>query len=539
MKIKLVTLATGLALLTAPAVLAQEPEHQQHHDTTETLGTVNFPVSCSSSVQAAFTRGMALLYSFEYEESQQAFEKVAAADPKCAMAYWGRGMSLYHQLWDQPSKENLGRGKKLLAKAAKLKAPTAREQEYIGALKIFYTDTDTLDHAKRARAYSDAMRKVYEHNPQDHEAAVLYALSLLGSSSEKDVEHTNDKAAVAILTKLFEQQPDHPGIAHYIIHSCDNPSMASLALPAARKYASIAPASAHAVHMPSHIFARLGLWQDDIQSNVKAIEIANQMADMHLHVLHHKIHSLDFLIYAYLQIGDDASAKAQLDTINAVKQSDVDPEYADYAETAQAGFAATYAIERRQWKDALALQPNPAASLPYTQAGIYWAHAIAAGHLHDAASGAAALNSYDQMLEATSKGPKPFLADYLKQEQKVVQAWSLYASGKTDEATKLLADQAEKQDKFGKGETSIPSRELLADMLLDSGKPREALAQYEIALKTDPNRFNGLFGAAQAASRVQQKEKAAAYIAQLLKNCDGVHSERPELKEARTLLAAL
>jgi len=290
--------------------------------------------------------------------------------------------------------------------------------------------------------------------------------------------------------------------------------------------------------MPSHIFARLGLWQDDIQSNLKAIEIANQMAGMHLHVLHHKIHSLDFLTYAYLQIGDNASAKAQLDDITAVKRSNIDAEFLDYAETAQASFAATYAIERRQWKDALALQPNPHASAPYTQAAIYWGRAIAAGHLHDAAAGEAAVKAFDQILDASKKGPKPYVADYLKEERKVIQAWSLYASGKTDEAAKLLGEHADRQDKIGKGETAIPSRELLADMLLDAGKPTEALAQYEIALKTDPNRFNGLYGAAQAAVQLQQKDKAAAYIAQLLKNCDGIHSDRPELAQAKTLLAS-
>lgn len=536
MNAKILGLAATLAL--AFPVFAQEPEPHHHHDATENLGTVNFPVSCAPAQQAAFTRGMALLYSFEYEASQQTFEQVSAADPKCAMAKWGQAMSLYHQLWEPPSKENLQRGNKLLADAAKLKAPTAREREYINAATIFYADSAKLDHQQRARAYSDAMRKVYEHNPQDHEAAVLYALSLLGSSDQNDTEHLNDKAAVAILTRLFDEQPTHPGIAHYIIHSCDNPSMAGLGLAAARKYASIAPASAHAVHMPSHIFARLGLWQDDIQSNVKAIEIANQMSDMHLHVLHHKIHSLDFLIYAYLQIGDDASAKAQLDAITSVKQSEVDPEFADYAESAQAGFAATFDIERRQWKDALALQPNPHPVAPYTQASIYWGRAIAAGHLHDAAAAAAALKSYDEILDATAKGPKPYAADYLKNERKVVEAWSLYASGKTDDAAKLLAEHADRQDKLGKGETSIPSRELLADMLLDAGKPAEALAQYEIALKTDPNRFNGLYGAAQAATQAQQKEKAAAYISQLLKNCDGIRSDRPELSQAKTLLAS-
>jgi hypothetical protein len=539
MKLNLSAITLALVLSAAPAAFTQDPEsHQHHHDAAEALGTVTFPVSCAASVQAEFTRGMALLYSFEYEASQQSFEKVSSADPKCAMAKWGHAMSLYHQLWEPPNKQTLLRGAKLLADAKKLNAPTAREQEYIGALTVFYSNTEKLNHEKRSSAYSEAMRKVYEHNSQDHEAAVLYALSLLGSAPTDDLNHTNERAAVAILTDLFAKQPDHPGIAHYIIHSCDNPSMASLGLAAARQYASIAPASAHAVHMPSHIFARLGLWQDDIQSNVKAIEIANQMAGMHFHVLHHKIHSMDFLISAYLQIGDDASAKSQLDAINAVKKSDLDPEYADYAESAQAFFAATYAVERRQWKDALALQPNPQPVSPSTQAGIYWGHAVAAAHLHDASAAATALKEYDELIAATRKSSKPYQVGYLEEGRKVIEAMSLYASGKTDAATKLLSEHADRQDKIGKGETAIPSRELLADLLLDSGKPQESLAQYEIALKTDPNRFNGLYGAAQAAAQLQQKDKAAAYVAQLLKNCDGIHSDRPELAQAKTLVAS-
>ena len=214
------------------------------------------------------------------------------------------------------------------------------------------------------------------------------------------------KAAVAILNKLYDEEPDHPGIAHYIIHSCDNPSMASLALPAARKYATIAPASAHAVHMPSHIFARLGLWQDDINSNLAAIKIADQMSSMHMHVMHHKIHSLDFLEYAYLQIGDDASAKSTAEAIAAFPQSAADPEFEDYLQVRKAMAPAMYALERRQWKEALSLQPLPNTP-PYVQIVTYWAHAIAAGHLHDAAAADDAMKHYDQLLEATRKSDKP------------------------------------------------------------------------------------------------------------------------------------
>jgi tetratricopeptide (TPR) repeat protein len=533
MKTKLPHLLLTLFLASSPA-FAQEPAH--HHDAAETLGTVNFPVSCAADTQRRFTRGMALLYSFEYEQAQHAFESAAEKDPKCAMAYWGQAMSLYHQLWYQPRQEDLKRGAALLKKASGLKA-TPREQDYIAALTTFYSKTEQTQHKERAEAYSKAMKGVMQRNPGDREAAVFYALSLLGSSSENDKDLTNAKGAVAILTKLFEEQPDHPGIAHYIIHSCDNPKMASLALPAARKYAAIAPASAHAVHMPSHIFARLGLWQDDIQSNAAAVKIADQMAGMHLHGGHHKIHSMDFLEYAYLQIGDDAHAKEQVDAVMKMSSSEMEPDFVAFLQGSHGIFPAVYAIERRQWKEALALQPHTEYPAD-TQTGTYWAHAVAAGHLHDAAAAHTALEKYDAIIEETKKGPKPYLADTMKQERKVVAAWADYAAGKMEEATKALTEVAEEQDKVGKGETELPAREMLADMLLDAGKPQEALAQYEISLKTDPNRFNGLAGAAAAAAQLQQKEKAAGYYAQLLKNCSGSHSERPELAQAKLLVAA-
>lgn len=533
MKTKLSCLLLTLFLAAAPS-FAQEPAH--HHDSAEELGTVNFPVSCVAGVQKTFTRGMALLYSFEYEQAQSSFENVAQKDPACAMAYWGQGMSLYHQLWDQPSKTSLTKGSELLGKASGLKA-TPREKDYIQALAIFYKDSGTINHSKRSIAYSQAMKGVMERNPQDHEAKVLYALSLLASEDENDTELTNARAAVAILTKLFDEQPEHPGIAHYIIHSCDNPKMAGLALPAARKYAAIAPASAHAVHMPSHIFARLGLWQDDIQSNLRAVELANEMSGMHLHGAHHKIHSMDFLRYAYLQVGDDTSAKKQVDAILTMKESDVDADFVDYFQSAQAGFAMSYAIERRQWKEAMALQPSSGGE-PYTKSALYWGRAIAAGHLHDGAAAQEALKHYDEMIAATRKGKKPYFADYLQRQRRVVDAWTNYASGKQNEAVKTLTAVADEQDKVGKQETELPAREMLADMLLDAGKAQEALAQFEISMKTDPNRFNGLAGAAAAAEKLQQKEKAAGYYAQLLKNCGGSHSDRPELQQAKLLIAA-
>jgi hypothetical protein len=520
--------------LCSPCFAQDEPHH---HDVGEKLGTVSFPISCAPATQAQFERGVALLYSFEYESASTQFLEIEKRDPDCAMLYWGQAMSLYHQLWERPTKADLQLGAELLAKARALHAPTSRERDYIEALTVFYTYTGKLDHEKRADLYAKAMSAVYQRNPQDREAAVFYALSLLASEPDRDPDLTNAKAAVAILNKLYDQEPDHPGIAHYIIHSCDNPAMASLALPAARKYASIAPASAHAVHMPSHIFARLGLWQDDINSNLAAIKIADQMSSMHMHVMHHKMHSMDFLEYAYLQIGDDASAKSEVDAISTVPDSAADPEFEDYLQTRKARAPAMYAIERRQWKEALNLQPS-ANTPPYVQSVTYWAHAIAAGHLRDSAAAQEAMKHFDLLLEAARKSDKPYLANSLKEDHDVIQAWTDFAAGETTEAVRLLRSVADTQDKIGKGETALPAREMLADMLMEMHRPQEALVEYETSLRTDPNRFNGLYGAAQAAKTTNQNEKAAAYYAQLLKNCDGIHSDRPELSQAKTLLAS-
>src|ERR1700723_2649215 len=325
---KLALLAFICALSLAIDVLAtQDPQH--HHDADEKVGAVTFPTSCAPTVQSQFERGVALLYSFEYELADAQFEEVAKKDPHCAMAYWGQAMTLYHQLWSRPSKADLASGAELLAKARSLNPPTARERDYIQALSVFYSDTDKLDHNQRADAYSKAMEGVYERNPDDREAAIFSAPSLLASGPERDPNLTNAKAAVAILNKLYDEQPNHPGIVHYIIHSCDNPAMASLALPAARQYASIAPSSPHAVHMPSHIFARLGLWQDDIASNLAAIRVADGMAAHH-HVLHHKVHSMDFLEYAYMQTGDDASAEAIIKQVAAIRPAEMDLDFGDY-----------------------------------------------------------------------------------------------------------------------------------------------------------------------------------------------------------------
>lgn len=509
-------------------VAAEEPHH--HEVTAEQLGSVSFPISCTAEAQKQFERGVAWLHSFEYEQAADEFKQAAQMDPKCAMAYWGQAMSLFHQLWDRPSKETIHQGSDLLAQAQKLNPPAGREADYIHALAIYYSGDDPEQYKERLQEYSDAMDKLRQDNPKDREAAVFYALSLLSREDDKDPELALSRKAVAILNEQLSSAPNHPGITHYIIHATDNPSLAPMGLEAARAYALIAPASVHAVHMPSHIFSRLGLWQDSIHSNLAALDVAKKMEGFHMG--HHQIHSMDFLEYAYLQIGDDAGAKALMDAVLQFPKEGLDAEYLDFLPVAQLNFQATYALERRQWKAAMAITPDPA-SAPYAQAVAYWTHAIGAGHMRDAVSARKAVDQLSAMVEATKKSARPYLAELFQDSVDEANAWMLHAEGKEDDAVALLRKVADKQDKVGKGETEIPAREMLADLLLEAGRAEDALREYETSLKTDPNRFNGLFGLARAAEAAKQPQKAAESYSQLVKNCSGSNSDRSELKLSR------
>jgi len=506
-------------------------EHHEHFNPNEKLGTVSFPTSCDAAVQKPFERGVALLHSFWYDEAQRQFKEVVEKDPHCAMGYWGESMSLWHELWGRPSAGDLTQGWEWLKKAQSLHAKTDRERDYIDALAAFYRDGNKVDHEKRADAYSAAMEKVYERYPDDHEAAAFYALSLLASGPDEDLTLANPKKAIPILNKLVAEQPDHPGAAHYLIHACDNPHLAEQGLAAARRYARIAPSSDHALHMPSHIFARLGLWPEDIQSNVASIAATDGGPDA--------LHAMHFLMYAYLQVGENGKAKAIVDKMEAMHlpadDSPMGREMSFYFNYAHADFPALYALESRQWKDAMALQPMPD-TLPTMQGIAYWAQAMGAGHLHDAAVASRAVTQYDALVEEVRKANQPYILNFMKTPADEAHAWLAFAEGKNEDALKLMREVADKQDQLGKSEVAIPAREMLADMLLDLNRPEEALAEYEKALKTDPNRFNGLYGAARAAEMAKQTDKARTYYGQLLQNC-GSSTERPELSHARTEMA--
>ena len=525
---------TLIVLFAAPGFWAQQEHH--HAEPIEKLGTVSFPISCAPGLQPSFERGIALLHSFWYDEAEKQFQQIAAEDPGCAMAYWGEAFSLYRQLWFRPDEPVLKRGLALVRQAEAAHAKTQRERDYIAALAAFYDEYDKKDHPTRAAAFSQAMGKVYQSYPDDHEAAAFYALSLLSSGPEEDPQLANPRKAVAILNAVLAKEPDHPGVAHYLIHACDNPQMAELGLPAARHYAAIAPASAHALHMPSHIFARLGLWQEDIQSNLASVAAVENPAGPHVGA-EHSLHAMDFLEYAYLQTGDDAKAAAIVSKASAVREEQIDEGFGGILGYVNAHFPALYALETRQWKAAEALEP-PAGAEPHDQAISYWARAVAAGHLRDVPAARKAVTQFDAMIEATRTGPQPFLVNRMATNRDEARAWLAFAEGKNDEAIALLRKVADEQDQKGKGEVELPAREMLADILIEINRPQGALAEYEKSLRTDPNRFNGLYGAARAAEQSDQPGKAASYYAQLLKNCENApDSDRPELARARTLLA--
>jgi tetratricopeptide (TPR) repeat protein len=525
--------------LASPFALAFDDDMHHHHDPNEKLGKVSFPISCDPASQAPFERGVALLHSFGYEDAEQQFSEITQKDPGCAMAHWGIAMSLFHQIWERPQNTVLARGHGEIEKAQQIGAKTERERAYISALGVFYSVQEKKDYLKQAAAYSDAMAKLYQQYPADLEAGAFYALSLLASEPPGDESHAARRKAIAILNPLFEKQPEHPGLAHYIIHTCDTPDLAPLALTAARRYAEIAPSSAHAVHMPSHIFARLGLWQEDIAANQKSVALTEKSTAMYMGG--HELHAMHFLLYAYMQTGQDDAAKQILDKSKQIlaraPANGDDTGMLEYYNYAAADFPAIYALEMQHWQEAAALPPNPNIA-PIDQMTIYWARTIGSARLGDVEAARQNAQKFSGIEDAVRTSKDAYLLDGPRVRSNEVKAWLAFAEKRNDEALQLMRQIADTQDKVGKGEVDIPAREMLADMLLELKQPENALAEYERSMKIDPNRFNGLAGAARAADLSHQPAKAATYYAQLLKNCDdGKHSDRPQLRSAKTELA--
>jgi tetratricopeptide (TPR) repeat protein len=530
-----------LLLFAALPVAAQMPAAP----TPERLGTVSFPVSCAASSQVAFNRGVALLHDFWYEEAHQQFERILASDPHCAMAHWGIAMSVFHQIWDRPNAESVALGWKQMQQAQALPVKTGRERAYIAALADFYRP-GAQDYPVRIAAYSVAMGKLYAADPEDVDAGAFYALSLLAAVPSGDTSLAYEHKAMSVLTPLFTKYPDNPGVDHYIIHACDNPVMAADGLRAADHYLEIAQSGPHAYHMPGHIYARLGLWQKDIDSQLGSIKAA-QLAERHGESgMMDEPHSYDFLLYAYLQTGQDAAAKQamtgisepltrmeQMPGMGAGHMDGMVPYY-------RLKLPIFYSLERRDWSAAAALEPL-AGSPPQVALMVYWARAIAHGRLHQAELAQQDIARYDASLAELKKGKHAYMAEgnSLTIERDEMLAWAAYARNNQAEALQRMRAAADLQDQVGQGEVDIPAREMLADLLLDFGKPQQALTEYEVALKLSPNRLNGLYNAGRAAEAVGDKQKAGAFYAALLKSTgNGLHSARPEFAHVRAYVSA-
>jgi tetratricopeptide (TPR) repeat protein len=509
----------------------------------EHLGTVSFAVSCSPSVRASVNRGVALLHDFWYEEARPQFEKIVAADPSCAMAHWGIAMSGFHQIWDRPDAGAMTKGWRELQAAQSRPVKTAREREYIAALSRFFRP-GTEDFQARIEAYAAAMATLYAHYPADVDAGAFYALALLAAEPPDDTSLTQEKKAMVVLTPLWQKYPDNPGVVHYIIHACDTPSLAPDGLAAARHYGEIASSGPHAVHMPGHIFARLGMWPEDIAANLGSVAASRAAEARHESGWMDQFHSDDFLVYAYLQRGDDAHARAiAADAAAAIAHYEAMPDMAaDHYMTGmfpyyRVKFPIFLALETRDWKSAATLEPVKGAP-PETQGDVYWARAIADGHLHRPAQARADLAAYDALLDEVKKGRHAYFAEStgarIRHEEML--AWAAFADAKSAEAFAHMRAAADLQDRVGQGEVDIPSREMLADMLLESGQPQQALVEYRQAMKLSPNRFNGLFGAGSAAEAAGETAEARRYYAALLKSTgDGAGSDRPEVAHAAAL----
>jgi len=533
-----------LALLLCPFTpRAQEMPHR--HDTEEKLGRVNFSVSCSGAAQQQFNRAVALLHSFWYEEAEKGFVEVTKTDPKCGMGYWGIAMSSYHPVWAPPVAAELRNGMAAMQKANVVGARTQREKDYIAAIETFYKDPDKFDHRTRALAYEKAMEQLYLRNPKDHEAAVFYALALLGTALPTDKIYANQKKAGEILNKVLLYEPEHPGVAHYLIHTFDYPTLAPLALAAARSYAKIAPSSPHALHMPSHIFTRLGLWQESIESNIASAAAAkNYVARMHPGAASFdQLHAMDYLAYAYLQTAQDGKVKEIVDALYAMNKVDANTFAAAYA---FAAIPARYALERRQWSEAAELKVHPADfpwnNFPYAEAIIYFGRAVGAARSGDAAGASKDIERLTSIQRSLAEAKENYWATQVEIQRQTAAAWLARAEGKNEEALKIMRSAVDLEGSTEKNPVTpgavLPARELLGDLLLELREPKQALKEFEASLLVSPNRFNGLYGAAKAAELFGDREKARNFYAKLAALGERSDGTRPELQAAKVFLAS-
>ncbi len=532
---KFILLAMTFAVWTSgPASFAQGQARAGAEGKGDQLGTVHFATSCNAEVQQSFDRAVALLHSFWYGAAVKAFTEVGNRDSACAMAYWGVAMSSWYPLWEPPSAGALKQGRDAVQKARSIGAKTDRERDYIGAIEVFYADADKLDHRTRALAYEAAMERVHAKYPEDREAAVFYALALDATQDPTDKTYAKVSKAGQILEKVFAQQPNHPGVAHYIIHSYDYPALSARALDAARRYAKIAPSAPHALHMPSHIFTRRGLWQESIQSNADAAVAAKADRDAQ-----GQLHAMDYMVYAHLQLAQDEKARRVVEealTFNKVERETGATAYA------QASIPARYALELRRFTDAAAL---PVIARPerytYTEGITYFARALGAARTGDVAAARREVERLQTLRDTLVQGKQRYWADQVEVQRRAAAGWLAWADGKSEEAVALVRSAADLEDATEKHPVTpapvLPSRELLGDLLAELKQPALALREYEASLQREPNRFNTLYEAARAAEMSGDLTKAKAFYSKVVELGSQADAERASLAAARVFLA--
>jgi hypothetical protein len=515
--------ATGVSLALS-AALGQTDDNK--------LGKVHFETSCKPEAQKLFDRGMLYQHSFWYRASQKTFEEVLKADPECAIAYWGIALSLLWNPHTTPAAQNLAEGSAALAKAKTIGAKTERERDYLAALGAMYVDYDKVDHRTRLLAYAKAMEALAARYPNDDEAQIHYALALNTSAPPADKTYANQLKGAAILEEIAKRQPQHPGVAHYLIHLYDYPPIADKGIEAARRYAKIAPDAPHALHMPSHIFTRVGYWQESIDSNMASGRVAKEAGDFH-----EQLHAMDYLVYAYLQLGQDKKAGDVVEAMNAVtgfSESAIPGPYA------RAASPARYAVERGDWKAAAALEVRPS-PLPQAQAITYFARAVGAARTGDPAAAKTDIAKLAELQDKLVQAKDAYWAGQVDIQRQIATAWVLYTEGKRDEALSAMSAAADAEDKTEKHPVTPgvpkPAREFYGLMLLESGMAKEALAAFEATLKKEPNRLDAYVGAARAAEKAGDPAKAREYYGKVVAIAGDADKTRTDVSDARVFLA--
>jgi Tfp pilus assembly protein PilF len=526
-RITLVLAATTAISIAAPAT-AQDPEQQGDQQ----LGNVHFATSCNEIAQRRFDRAMRYQHSFWYRQSRELFETVLAADPDCGIAYWGIALSLWNNPHNPPPAPNLAPALAAIEKGKAVGAKSERERDYINALAVLYTGYDKIDYNTRLQAYLKAMEALAAKYPDDDEAQIAYAITLNVSASPADKTYAQQLKGAAILEPIFKRLPQHPGVAHYLIHLYDYPAIADKGLDAAKRYAAIAPAAPHAQHMPSHIFTRVGYWKESIASNTASVRAAKSEKESN-----EQLHASDYMVYAYLQLARDAEAHAILDAMASVTTFNPDVQGGPFALAAS---PARYVVEREDWRGAAQLEVRPT-KFAHVEAISHFARALGAARSGDQQAAQTEVAKLAELRDKLREVKNAYWAQQVNIQHQVASAWLLNAQGKSEEALATMRAAADAEDKTEKSPVTpgplAPARELLGAMLLERGASGEALASFEATLKKEPHRFNATAGAAQAADRLGDKAKAAAYYEQLVALAEGSGSDRPALAAARQYLA--